>query len=114
MTAAHPAPLVLGDQELTKKTTDGRFSIYKTGQRERGARGAAPFSLYSVHDSDTGRIYKVKNTGEIDSLIHYRRTGEQLGKWFNNSTPAPKATLVKVGGMPSDATLLAALGPCGR
>lgn len=93
MTDKFDAPLVLGDQEIVFETTDGRFTIYKTARRDYGARGAAAFTTYSVHDSHTDKITKLKNLAEINSLIHFRRTGLQQGKWFNNVEPAPKADL---------------------
>lgn len=90
---AFHAPLQLGDKEIVSETADGRFTVYKAGQRDQGARGAAPATTYSVHDSNTGKINALKTLAEIDSLIHFRRTGQQLGGWFNVAERAPKADL---------------------
>jgi len=89
-------PNCIGDQALRFVSACGRFAVYKTEGRERGARGAAPFTLYSVHDAEAGKTTKLRKVREIDSLIHYRLTGERLGAWFNSETPAPKAALVEV------------------
>jgi hypothetical protein len=93
------APLQLGDKEIVSETADGRFTVYKAGQRDQSARGAAPATTYSVHDSSTGKISALKTLAEIDSLIHFRRTGQQLGGWFNIAERAPKADL-----KPTDST----------
>jgi hypothetical protein len=98
----HNAPECVGDQALVLRSSDARFSVYKTEGRERGARGAAPPSLYCVHDVVTGKLQSLRNLKEINCLIHFRITGEQTLPWFKGTqqclpVEAPKAALVPAG-----------------